>query len=113
MPRPQDGVVVPEMITEPPRAHAGADAAQRLPGISCDVSVLVARSWIHKSICPPRSLTNAICALSGDHAGSTSPAAWLVTRTGASPSGSTHKSPSAVNATMRPLGDTTGVTIPL
>src|SRR5262252_9619781 len=101
------------MIVDPSRDQAGADTGQRLPGIACDVSVFDARSWIHRSIWPPRSLTNAICVLSGDHAGSRSTAASLVIRTGTRPKVITHRSPSAVNATMRPFGDTTGVTIPL
>jgi len=62
---------------------------------------------------PLRSLAKAIAALSGDHAGSASNAASFVNCTAVPPTGSTHKSPSAVNATDRPSGETAGLTIPL
>ena len=51
--------------------------------------------------------------LSGDHAGSSSNAASLVNCTGVPPTGSIHKSPSAVNAIARPSGETAGLTMPV
>ena len=63
-------------------------------------------------MCPPRSLTNASCVPSGDQAGSTSNAASLVICTGVPPTGSSQRSPIAVNAIVRPSGETAGLTRP-
>ncbi len=62
---------------------------------------------------PPRSLTNASRALSGDHAGSRSTAESFVIRAGTPPAGITQRSPSAANAIARPFGEIAGDTMPL
>ena len=59
-----------------------------------------------------RSDEYASDAPSGDHAGSASTHASRVSRCGEPASGITHRSPTAVNATCVPSGDTTGCTMP-
>ena len=63
-------------------------------------------------MCPPRSLENASRVPSGDHAGSSSTAESFVICTGVPPTGSTQRSPIAVNAMLRPSGETMGLTMP-
>ncbi|PYR34599.1 MAG: hypothetical protein DMF93_23215 [Acidobacteria bacterium] len=77
------------------------------------MSAFAAKSCTQTSMRPPRSLTNASRALSGDHAGSRSTAESFVIRAGTPPSGITQRSPSAAKAIIRPFGEIAGETIPL
>ena len=61
---------------------------------------------------PSRSDEYASDAPSGDHAGSVSRKASCVSRCGAPPTGITHRSPTAANATSFPSGEITGCMIP-